>query len=95
MKNTIIYALWLIAVVLVLTACSPRAEDITNIETDGDSEVVVQVIDPDSAVIVRNVDEYPNYSIICIAGDALVSRSSKYADWAPLHLMAGTHNFCG
>jgi uncharacterized protein involved in tolerance to divalent cations len=91
MKRIII----LIALALVLAACSPRAEDITNIETDGESEVVVKVIDPDSAVIVRNIDEYPNYSIICINGDALVSRSSKYADWAPLHLMAGTHSLCG
>jgi hypothetical protein len=95
MKNTIIYALWLIAVVLVLTACSPKFQDLTTVEDSEGSAITVEVKDPDTATIYRNVDSFPNYSIMCINGDALVSRSVNYEDWAPLHLPAGTHNFCG
>ena len=92
MKKTIIA---IAALALLLAACSPKFQDLTTVENPDGSSITVEVKDPDTATIYRNVDEFPNYSIMCINGDALVSRSSNYGDWAPLHLPAGTHNFCG
>jgi hypothetical protein len=92
MKRIII----IISVLFVLvTACSPKFQDITTVEDTEGSSVVVEVKDPDSVAIYRNVDKFPNYSILCINGDALISRSANYGDWAPLHLEAGTHSLCG
>ena len=88
--------LLIIAVFAVLaTACSPKFQDLTTVDNPEDSAITVEVKDPDSATIYRNVDQFPNYSVMCIGGDALISRSTGYDDWAPLHLEAGTHSLCG
>ena len=89
--------LLIIAVFAVLaTACSPGFEDLTTVEaSEGSSEVVARVVDPDSVTIYRNIDEFANINVVCIAGDALVSRSSNYEDWQLLHLPSGTHSLCG
>lgn len=93
MKRLII----IIAVFAVLvTACSPALQDLTTVEdTEGSSTAVARVIDPDSVTIYRNVDGFANVNIMCVSGDAIISRSTNYEDWQLLHVPAGIHNLCG
>ena len=84
----------LIALALVLTACSPRFQDLTAVENAGDSELVSEVKDPDSSTIYRNVDGFANMNVMCVNGDAILSRSTNYEDFIIIHLPAGNHNLC-
>ena len=88
-------AIGAVVVGLVLTACSPKFQDLTAVENAGDSEITAIVMDPDSVTIYRNIDEFPNIGVMCVSGgDAFVYRSSNWNDVILIHLPKGTHNLC-
>lgn len=39
----------------------------------------VDVVDPDSAIIIRNADQFPNLSILCVGGTAIVTTTREAA----------------
>lgn len=87
----------IIAVFAVLvTACSPALQDLTTVEdTEGSSTAVARVIDPDSVTIYRNVDGFANINVLCVNGDAIITRSTNYEDFIVVHIPAGENNLCG
>ena len=94
MKRTITY---LAAIALIASACSgsPKFEDLTTVERgDSGSERVAEVADPDSVTIYRNVDKYRNINVMCINGDALITRSNPAEDYLVLHIPADRNNLC-
>ena len=90
MKRTILAVL---AIALVATACSPKYEDLTNVENAGESTVIAEVRDPDSVTVYRNVDGYANINVLCIGGDAVINRSEKWGDYVPTHV-PGPNGLC-
>ena len=80
---------------VVLAACSPQLEDLTYVEAPQESSAVAEVIDPDSVTVYRNIDGFANINIMCVNGDAFITRSLKWADWQIIHIPAGENNLCG
>lgn len=92
------YVILLVAVFAVLLAAcgSPKFEDLTTVESDdGGSSITAQVRDADSVTVYRNIDQFANINVMCVNGDALVTRSVSYTDYFVIHLAAGNHNLCG
>lgn len=82
---------------LIVASCStsPKSEDLTTVERgDSGSSLQAEVTDPDSVTIYRNVDEYPNINVMCVNGDAIITRSTTYTDYFVVHIPGGTHNLC-
>lgn len=83
------------ALAIALTACtSPKYEDVTTVEADTSSSLEARVADPDSLTIYRNVDQFPNISVMCVNGDALLTRSTNYTDYFVVHIPAAENNLC-
>ena len=82
--------------ILAATACEPtQFEDVNLVQQDdGATTLAATVLDPDSVTIYRNVDEFANINVMCVDGNAFITRSSNWGDRQPLYLAAGTHNLC-
>ena len=82
--------------ILAATACQPtQFEDVEMVEQgDEATNLVAEVRDPDSITVYRNVDRFANINVMCVNGNAFITRSSNWGDWQPLYLAAGTHNLC-
>lgn len=62
----------LLLVVLALVATGASCEATRDLEG-------VNAQDPDSAVIIRNADMFPNLSILCVKGTAIVTTTREAA----------------
>lgn len=83
------------ALAIVVSACSPGLEDLTTVENvEGSSSVTAEVLDPDSLTVYRNVDNFPNIAVMCVAGDALITRSNNWNDYQVVHVPWGQHSLC-
>ena len=86
MRKTIIAGLaaGVLVVAVGITACSDQTTDLKGIE----------IQDPDTVLVYRNVDTFPNIAVMCLNGDALIMRSQNYNDLAILHIPANDNNLC-
>ena len=82
MKKAI--AIAALGVGLMATACSPQFDDLEGVEGQ----------DPDHVIILRNVDGFPNINIVCLNGDALIMRSTKYDDMMIQHVPDSENQLC-
>lgn len=70
MRNTrLVRLLVLLAVPLLLAASCEATRDLEGVD----------VVDPDSAIIIRNADQFPNLSILCFEGTAIVTTTREAA----------------
>ena len=74
----------LASIAMVIGGCSDQLTDLKGIE----------IQDPDTVSVYRNVDNFPNVAIMCIDGDALIMRSSNYDDMMILHIPDNDNNLC-
>ena len=77
-------AILLTALALITAACSDQLTDLKGVE----------IQDPDTVSVYRNVDNFPNIAIMCIDGDALIMRSINYDDMMILHIPDNDNNLC-
>lgn len=67
--------------VVVLAGCTQQ--QFQDVETRfefprADEALTVEVFNPDSVTVFRNIDGHPNLALVCIDGVAFVTQSSTY-----------------
>lgn len=61
--------LLLIVLAVSLTGCFTAYQDLEDVD----------VVDPDRAIIVRNADRFPNLSVLCFEGTAVITTTREAA----------------